>query len=175
LSKVPIVWSKITRILHWGLAFAVVANFVNDGDGEKDIHRIVGYVAAGIVALRIVYGFLGKSSLYKHHLFARWPLGLSALTTFLRREMSSDPLDYEGHNPAASWTYLGIIAAVMSLGVTGFMMGLDAFWGEEWLEELHEVISNLLLGLVVAHLLGVAKDAYKFKRKTWNRMITGRS
>jgi len=63
---------------------------------------------------------------------------------------------------------------VGALGVTGFMMGLDAYWGEEWLEDLHENLSTALMVLVVLHLLGIAFDSWKFRRKTWLGMITGR-
>jgi cytochrome b len=34
---------------------------------------------------------------------------------------------------------------VLALGITGWMQGLDAFWGEEWLQELHEVLGDALL------------------------------
>jgi cytochrome b len=172
-SKAPIVWSKLTRFLHWGLVLCIAANFINDGDGEKDIHRVVGYTAAAVVGVRFLYGFFGKSTPSAHHRFSQWPLSFKALTDFLRHEVSGQPKDYAGHNPAASWTYLAIWGAVIGLGVTGYMMGLDAFWGEEWLEDLHAAITKVLLALIAVHIVGLAKDAYKFKRKTWNRMISG--
>ncbi len=172
-QKAPIVWSKLTRLLHWGLVICIAANFINDGNGEKNIHRIVGFTASAIVGLRLLYGFFGKRSPYTHHLFIHWPLGWKSLTAFFKHEVSGQPKDYEGHNPAASWTYLAIWGAVIALGVTGFMMGLDAFWGEEWLEDLHEVITKILLALIGIHFLGLAKDAVKHRRKTWKRMISG--
>ena len=38
-----------------------------------------------------------------------------------------------------------LMGLVLALGVTGWMQGLDAFWGVEWLQELHEVLANALL------------------------------
>ena len=59
------------------------------------------------------------------------------------------------------------------MALTGFMLGLDRFFGDSTLEEIHEVISNILLGLVCLHLLGIVFDAFQNKRKTWMVMFTG--
>jgi cytochrome b len=42
---------------------------------------------------------------------------------------------------------LGLMALILALGLTGWLQGTDTFWGEEWLEELHEVLAN---GLILA-------------------------
>jgi cytochrome b len=162
------------RFLHWGLAICVAANLINDGDGIKDLHHYVGYAASVFVFLRLGLGFLGKGSPAAHHLFRNWPLSLLVLLGFIKSELSKNPMNFEGHNPLACWTYIGIWISVLALGATGFVMGLDAFWGEEWLEDLHAIISNILMVLVAAHFLGFMKDAIKFRRKTWMRMISGR-
>lgn len=54
------------------------------------------------------------------------------------------------------------------------MMGLDVFWGEEWLQDLHKLFSLAIQGLVLVHWLGMLLDSYHFRRKTWLAMITGR-
>jgi cytochrome b len=173
-QEAPIVWSRNVRLLHWGLVLCIVVNFINDGDGNKDLHRVTGYVAATMMFMRVLYGFFSRQSHFKHHRFVHWPLKWVQLVDFIKHEISGQSKDYEGHNPAASWTYIGIWSTVLALGVTGFMMGLDAFWGEEWLEEVHEAFTKLMMLLVAIHLSGLLKDAIKFKRKTWNRMIFGR-
>lgn len=30
-----------------------------------------------------------------------------------------------------------MMGLVLALGLTGYMMGADAYWGEEWLQSLH--------------------------------------
>ena len=77
-------------------------------------------------------------------------------------------------SPIATSVYALIWLVVILLGVTGYMMGLDAFWGEDWLEEIHEALATVMKVLVFLHLVGIAKDAIKFKRKTWLAMITGK-
>jgi cytochrome b len=152
------IWSFKTRLIHWLIALPVLVNFILEG-GETP-HQVLGYVAFGAMLVRIVWGFIAKDQ--------------ARFSAFPFAEVFKARRDYPGHNPQASWVYVFIWLLVGGLGVTGFMMGLDAFWGEEWLEDLHENLSNTLLVLVGLHLLGIAFDAWKYRRKTWLGMITGR-
>ena len=154
-----IIWDLPTRILHWAMAFPIALNYFLEG-GKKN-HRYVGYRAAFVLLLRLMWGFISKG----HAHFKNFPMSPKKL--FQRN------LDYPGHNPQASYVYFGIWTMVLALGVSGFMTTLDAYWGEEWLEELHETFGNILLGLIGLHLTGLGVDSLKFKRKTWKGMITG--
>ena len=40
---------------------------------------------------------------------------------------------------------LALMAIVLALGLTGWMQTTDAYFGEEWLQELHEWLANGLL------------------------------
>lgn len=77
------------------------------------------------------------------------------------------------YNPKAILVYAVIWACILGLGLTGWMMGLDRFWGNSTLENIHANLVNLILVLVVVHLLGIFVDAYRFKRKTWMKMLNG--
>ena len=79
-----------------------------------------------------------------------------------------------GHNRLAFLAYLGMWGTVVALAVTGFMLDLDRYWGEEWLQNLHSNLSTALEVLIVAHLLGIAIDALRFRRNTFLGMLTGR-
>ena len=151
-------WSLRTRIIHWMIAIPVMINFFLEG-GELT-HKVLGYLALGIVFYRLVWGFIARDQAH----FSAFPFS----------QVFKPKRDYPGHNPQASWVYLCIWLLVISLGISGFMMGLDAYWGEEWLEELHEVLSQCLMFFVGAHLLGVAYDSWKFRRKTWLGLFTGK-
>lgn len=84
------------------------------------------------------------------------------------------PRPYPGHNPLASYAYFAIWGLIFALGISGWMMGLDVFWGEYWVQDLHKIFSLVLQGLVLVHWLGMLLDSYHFRRKTWLAMITGR-
>lgn len=167
-----VIWLLSIRLIHWALAFGVLANqfFLEAGDPP---HIYVGYVALVLVILRFYLGLQKRNLAYS---FRNFPLAKKDVKTFVFVQMgkSKEP-PYRGHNPLASYIYLFIWALVGLLALSGWLMTLDTFWGNETLEEIHEVFANLLIALVVVHLLGIALDSFKHKRKTWLGMVNGRS
>ncbi len=162
-------WDKTTRILHWTIAIAVVLNLFLLEEGDPP-HEWVGYAAVSAVVIRFIWGFFGSEA----SRFRNFPVSPKQIKRFALGLFRGEKLDYPGHNPLASLSYFGIWTLILALGVSGFMMGLDAFWGEEWLEELHEAFSMALQLLVSAHFVGMGLDSLKFKRKTYLAMLTGR-
>ncbi|MFG1481525.1 cytochrome b/b6 domain-containing protein [Halobacteriovorax sp. HFRX-2_2] len=100
-------------------------------------------------------------------------LGYVAVSLVLLRLLihKKNPIDH--YNPKAKYVYWSMWGAIIGLASTGFLMGLDRFFGNDLLEDIHEVFSNILIFLSVLHLGGVFFDAYKMKRKTWMLMISG--
>ncbi|MEQ1723881.1 MAG: cytochrome b/b6 domain-containing protein [Pseudobdellovibrio sp.] len=164
-----IIWSKLIRLTHWSIAIALILNLFFLEEGEI-YHEYVGYTAAAFVAFRLIYGFISKDVAA----FVNFPISIASLTEFIRSKVNFEKKDYAGHNPAASIVYILIWFCVLSLALTGWMMGLDQFFGEEWLQELHEYISWFTQFLIVAHLIGMALDSYSFKRKSWLAMFNGK-
>lgn len=140
------VWDPFVRLFHWSLVSAVVLNqwVLEEGDPP---HRWVGYGAAALVGLRVLWGFIGS----RHARFTDfWPTPrrIGAHLGALRRgEAAHTP----GHNPFGALMMLSLMALVLLLGLTGWLMGTDRFWGNENLEELHEGVANLLLWLAALH------------------------
>ena len=48
------VWDILVRITHWGVAAAVLANLFVTPPGEN-VHQVLGYVAAALVAVRLLW------------------------------------------------------------------------------------------------------------------------
>ncbi len=160
-AESPVAWNTITRLTHWLIAIPVLLDFFIEG-GDLS-HEVLGYIAMGSTVFRLGWGFISKD----HANFASFPLHPKKL-------FSMQTVHYKGHNPQASWVYILMWILVIALGVTGFMMGLDKYWGEDWLENLHETFSNVLMGLVALHFAGLIFDSWRFKRKTWLGMFTGK-
>lgn len=160
-SDSPVAWNPITRLTHWLIAIPVLLDFFIEG-GDLT-HEVLGYIAMGTTVFRLGWGLITKDEAN----FASFPLHPKKL-------FSMQTVHYQGHNPQASWVYILMWILVIALGVTGFMMGMDKFWGEDWLENLHETFSNILMGLVALHFAGLIFDSWRFKRKTWLGMFTGK-
>ena len=155
---------KLFKVTHWGIATVVVLNAFILKSGDPP-HRYLGYTALGLVLVRGVFSFKYKTE---------FVFSFSELKRFIKSLFRMSPLDYEPkRNPLASYVYVFIWLCVVCLALSGWLMGLDAFWGDETLEEIHEIISNILLALVAMHLFGMLTDFIFHKRKPWKKMLKG--
>lgn len=162
------VWDPLLRVLHWTLAAGFLGAYVFDE--PRDLHETLGWIAAAAVAVRIVWGFVGPTSAR----FADFVPRPSTLLAYGRDVIAGRERRYVGHNPAGGAMVVALLAIVAILGTTGWMMGLDAFWGVAWVEALHETAANVGLGLVMLHWLGVAWESLRHRENLALAMITGR-
>jgi cytochrome b len=165
-----IVWNKFIRLTHWLVAVIIILNMFVYADGD-DIHIWLGYIAAGIVILRLTYGFVSRD---QAHSLSKFPLSPSSLIQFVKDKINHHDAKYAGHNPAASWVYILIWLCLFGLTITGWMLGLDRFFGDEDVEQAHVIINTALQVTIVFHLLGMLLDGIQFKRHTWLGMFTGK-
>ncbi len=69
---------------------------------------------------------------------------------------------------------LALIVTVAAVATSGWMQTTDAFWGVEWVQELHEKLADLLLLLILGHLGGVVLASLRHRENLVHAMITGR-
>ena len=162
------VWSLPTRLFHWLLVLFVVAAYLTaEEDNLLTWHAAVG-VSAGILLLyRILWGFVGPA----YSRFRDFDLRTSSLKTYLMTLFKKDAAAYVGHNPAAGFATVGILAVTLLLVLTGLLAygiqenrGLFAFLHSgffremERFKELHEALGTLLYLLIGAHVAGALFD-----------------
>jgi cytochrome b len=51
-----LVWDPLVRALHWGMVASVTVDWLVS---EGTVHDCAGYILLALVALRIVWGFVG--------------------------------------------------------------------------------------------------------------------
>lgn len=64
-------------------------------------------------------------------------------------------------------------STLSAVALSGWLMTTDAFWGQGWLEEIHEVLSNGLLVLIALHVAGVIIESIRHRENLVKAMITG--
>lgn len=163
------VWDPVVRLFHWTLAFGCIANLTVLREAET-AHEIVGYVILVAIAVRLLWGFVGT----RHARFSDFIAGPRTLVRYLATLLQGKAPRYIGHNPAGGLMMLLLIALATICGATGVMMGQDAFWGEEWVEEVHETAANLILVMAAFHVLAALVESWHHRENLIRAMITGR-
>lgn len=162
------VWDPLLRLFHWSLAACILGAFlVEEGDTA---HQVLGYTALGLIAFRVLWGLVGPAQAR----FASWVRGPRAVGRYLRERLAGRSRRQLGHNPAAAVMILLLMAGVTAVGLTGWMQTTAAFGEAEWLEELHEVLANGLLFLILAHVLAAISESLHYRENLVAAMIHGR-
>lgn len=162
------VWDPFVRLFHWSLVACVLINYFIIDDGET-VHQWLGYVASGLVAARIVWGFIGT----RHARFSDFFPTRARLQAHFQALRSGAADDHPGHNPFGAVMMLALIALVLALGLSGYLQTTDLFWGEEWLQELHEMLASALIGLATLHALAAIVMGRLQRTNLIAAMVTG--
>ena len=166
-----LIWDLPTRVSHWalaaGVAFcAVVTLLLGEHSALYPLHSLVGLVIALLVVLRIVWGVIGS----RHARFASFLFGPAAVVKYFLAVVSGKPHRHVGHNPGSAYAIFAMLGLVLLLGATGVLMAT----GSEFAEEVHEIAAYALVGVVAAHLLGVALHTLQSRENITLGMIHGR-
>ena len=162
------VWDPIVRLFHWTVVAGCAINLTFE-DGNT-FHRAVGYVVAAAVAVRVVWGFAGKG----HARFSDFIPTPAALGGYLRQLVSRNEPRFIGHNPAGSVMIFLLLGSLIAVSVTGWMMGLDRFFGNEALEELHETFAMTILVLAGIHVAAAVFESVRHRENLIKAMFTGK-
>lgn len=65
-------------------------------------------------------------------------------------------------------------AVVLGLGISGYLMGTDRFWGDERVEGFHRLMANSLYVLIPLHVGAAVLMSCLGKTNLVRAMVTGR-
>lgn len=143
------IWDRFIRLFHWSLAAGIALNYWLLEGGDEP-HEWLGYALLALVGARIVWGFIGPDNARFKHFVVGPKRVLQSIQNF-----SADYAQHKGHSPLAGWMILFLLFLVTLVGVSGWMQELDMFWGEDWVETLHEVSGHVLIAAAGVHILAV--------------------
>lgn len=168
-NTVP-VWDRFVRVFHWTLvASFATAYFSTEHIGL--LHKGAGYLALGLIGARIVWGFVAPS---RHARFADFVPTPARLLRYVGLLLRGREQRHLGHNPAGAVMILYLLGATLVIGVTGFLMTTDAFWGNELVETLHTGTVDLTLIAIAVHVGANAYESLRHHDNMFKAMVTGR-
>jgi len=168
-SHKVLIWDLPVRLIHWLLVICFFGAYITaEIDELKIIHFTLGYTLAALIVIRIAWGFIGTTHA-KFSNFIRHPkAAISYLRSMIRREHPTDV----GHNPAGALAIVALLSLGLLVSLTGWST-LHEMVGE-WAEEVHEVLANFMLVIVVVHIVAVVGGSFLQKENLVKAMITGK-
>ena len=171
------IWDLPTRLFHWLLVISIVAAIVTGKIGGNAIvwHGRIGLFIVGLLAFRIVWGFIGST----YARFASFFPTPAKIGSYLRGQWRG-----LGHNPLGALSVFGLLAAIALQLVTGlfanddiayqaYLSGLiDKSLGDT-LTGVHRLAINLLIALIGLHLAAIVFYAHVKKDNLVKPMLTG--
>lgn len=194
----PSRWDGVVRVSHWTLALVVIGNALMT-EGGSGLHVWLGWIGAAVLALRLVWGVVGRADAR----FTAFPPNPMAALRHLGQLAKGQPRHYASHNPAGAMMVYAIWASLAVVIGTGLMMTkaaapwtvsareeilLSGDWsqlpaegegegedgeGEGAVKDVHELFANLMLVLAVLHVAGVAVESRAMRRNLVAPMLLG--
>jgi len=196
------VWDIGVRVFHWSLVLLFFIAYLS-GDEESLLHVYSGYGVMGLVAFRVVWGFVGT----KYARFADFIYGGRTTVRYARSLLAHKPVHYIGHNPLGGWMVLALLLSLFGACWSGLEvygahgqgpLAGSRTWGvasamaheedehrgqresgsarsseRRFWHEIHEVLSNFTLFLVFLHVIGALSASAMHRENLVKAMLTG--
>ena len=164
-----LVWDAPVRLFH-GLMIAsfALAWITAENDAWLALHIASGTTMAVLVAFRLVWGLIGT----RHARFVNFVRGPGEALRYLGSLLRGRPEHHTGHNPAAAWAILALLA--LTALVVGSGWALLGGLGGRFTEGAHEALAAAMLALVGLHVLGVLVHTLMHRENIVAAMIDGR-
>jgi cytochrome b len=173
------VWDPFVRLFHWSLVVAFTVAYLTEDD-LLNVHVWAGYLVGGLVVARIVWGFVGPA----HARFADFIYSPEETLRYVRDLLLLRAERHLGHSPgggAMVLLLLVLLAATVTTGLVvyggeqqaGPLAGLFTKDTGESVEEVHELLANITLALILAHIAAVVLASFVLRENLVRAMVTG--
>ncbi|MBN8291386.1 cytochrome b/b6 domain-containing protein [Rhodobacter sp. NTK016B] len=162
------VWDPLIRLFHWSLVIAFAANALFT-DPESAIHVWIGYIAVGLIGIRLLWGLVGT----RYARFSSFPPSLSGAMHQVSDIATGRRQAHLGHTPLGALMIYNLLLTILAIGASGYMMTTNTFWGVKWVEELHEVLVTWAEVSIVVHIGAVLWESHRTGVNLPRAMISG--
>jgi cytochrome b len=168
-ARKVLVWDAPVRVFHW-LTVASFAGAYLTAESERWrlLHVTLGYTLGGLVAFRVIWGFVGT----RNARFSSFVRGPRAVLRYLKAMGSDHPEHHTGHNPAGAMAIMAMLALALAVTASGWAVFNDI--GGERLAGLHEFAANTMLAVIGVHVAGVLFASWLGHENLIGAMFTGR-
>ncbi|MFZ5441812.1 MAG: DUF1924 domain-containing protein [Myxococcota bacterium] len=173
------VWDIAVRTTHLLFGVLVLGAFLtSEEDAWTWLHTRLGVVLLGLVAFRIVWGFVG-SRYARFSEFVRSPREIRAA---LREMIRGTPKHFLGHNPVGAVMVVTLLVTMVVVTLTGIVISQGPEWSgplamtkstAHLVKEVHEAAAFALPVLIVFHVAGVILSSVLEKQNLVLGMVTG--
>jgi cytochrome b len=162
------VWDAPTRVFHWLLVLSFAGAYLtSESERWSLVHITLGYTLGGLIAFRLFWGFVGT----RYARFTSFVKGPSEVLQYAKSMATLKPKHFVGHNPLGAVAIVLLIVSGIAIVVTGYAAFNEI--GGEWVAELHEVASHIMLILVGIHIVGVIAASWLHKENLARAMVNG--
>ena len=174
------VWDPFVRLFHWTLVVAFTVAYVLTDEDVLKIHVWSGYVVGALVVARVIWGFVGP----EHARFTDFVYAPGASLRYVRDLILFKAERHLGHSPGGGAMVVTLLVFLAATVITGLVVyGGDQQAGPlagmftkefgESFEGVHELIANITLALVLAHISAVILASFVFRENLPRAMFTG--
>ena len=164
-----LIWDVPIRVFHWLFAASCVAALALALMGDESsnlfgLHMVFGIAAAFLLIVRLTISiFKGRHNRLRTMVFSP-----RETLAYLVGTVKGSAPRYSVHNPATSMVAIVMFVFVGILLWTGLKPDLEAAG------ELHSLLAYALIGLIAAHVLGLAVHTVRHRENIALAMVTGR-
>ena len=173
------VWDRFVRLFHWTLVAAFTVAYLTEEDWLT-VHVWAGYLVGGLIVVRVIWGFVGPA----HARFSDFVYRPGEALRYVRDLLLLRAQRHLGHSPGGGAMVVLLLVLLAATVVTGLVVyGGDQQAGPlagmftkefgESFEEVHELIANITLAFIIAHVAAVVFASFAYRENLVRSMLTG--
>lgn len=162
IRKRMLVWDSPLYVSHWILALCFVGViFTQESEQFRLVHVTLGYTMLGIVAFRVIWGLVGS----KYSRFSTIKPRFLKVRENIKAILSGEREALMGLNAIGFLAAYVLMFLVLIVSATGYLTFNEI--GPELIGELHELVGNALIAIVVVHVGSILLSAlYRHLQKS---------